>query len=123
MKLKNNDTPSLITKDEKYINHPVSIGDTFNNFFTFVVEIVHSKIKFLNKSFRNFLSSEINDSFMITLQIKKKYGTNAFAASAIASCNFFQKEFPSKNLRQISYSQLKVLIKNYFFNSYNQISI
>ena len=52
-----------------------------------------------------------------------KYGTNAFAASAIASWNFFQKEFHSNNPRQISYSQLKVLIKNCFFNSYNQISV
>ena len=52
-----------------------------------------------------------------------KYGTNGFAASAIASWNFFQKTFPSNNLRQIFYSQLKVLIKNYFFNSYNQISV
>ena len=38
-----------------------------------------------------------------------KHGTNVFVASAIASLNFFQKEFPSNNLRQISYSQLKVL--------------
>ena len=52
-----------------------------------------------------------------------KYGTNAFVASAIASWNFFQKEFTSNNMRQISYSQLKVLIKNYFFNSYSQISV
>ena len=66
MKQKNNDTPSLITKDEKYINDPVSIANTFNNFFTSVAEIVHSKIKFSNKSFKNFLSSEINDSFKIT---------------------------------------------------------
>ena len=47
-----------------------------------------------------------------------KYGTNGFAASAIASWNFFQNKFPSNNLRQISYSQLKVLIKNYVFSSY-----
>ena len=33
MKQKNNDTPSLIIKDEKYINDPVSIANTFNNFF------------------------------------------------------------------------------------------
>ena len=52
-----------------------------------------------------------------------KYGSNAFVAFAIASWNFFQKEFPSNNLRHISYSQLKVLIKNYFFNSYNQILV
>ena len=38
-----------------------------------------------------------------------KYGTNIFVASAITSWNFFQKEFPSNNMRQISYSQLKVL--------------
>ena len=43
-----------------------------------------------------------------------KYGTNGFAASTIASWNFFQNKFPSNNVRQISYSQLKVLIKNYF---------
>ena len=66
MKQENNNTPWLITKDEKYINDPVSVADTFNNFFTSVAEIVHSKIKFSNKSFRNFLSSEINDSFTIT---------------------------------------------------------
>ena len=52
-----------------------------------------------------------------------KHGTNGFAASAIASWNFFQDKFPSNNLRQISYSPLKVLIKNYFFNSYNQIYV
>ena len=66
MKQENNNTPWLITKDEKYINDPVSVADTFNNFFTSAAEIVHSKIKFSNKSFRNFLSSEINDSFIIT---------------------------------------------------------
>ena len=52
-----------------------------------------------------------------------KYGTNAFVASAIASWNFFQKEFLSNNMRQITYSQLKVLIKNYFLDSYNQTSV
>ena len=52
-----------------------------------------------------------------------KYGTNAFAASARASWDFFQNEFPSNNLREISCSQLKVLIKNCFFNLNNQISV
>ena len=33
VKQKNNDAPSLITKDEKYINDPVSIANTFNYFF------------------------------------------------------------------------------------------
>ena len=72
MKRKNNDTPALITKDEKYIDDPVSIADTFNNFFTSIAEIVHSKIRFSNKSFRHFLSSEINDSFLITSTNKEE---------------------------------------------------
>ena len=50
-------TPSLITKDEKYINDPVSIANTFNNLFTSGAETVHSKTKFSNKLFRNFLPS------------------------------------------------------------------
>ena len=39
MKQKNNDAP--FTKDEKYINDPVSIAYAFNNFSTSVAEIVH----------------------------------------------------------------------------------
>ena len=69
---KKNDTPSLTTKDKKYINEPVSIANTFNNFFISVAEIVHSKIKFSNKSFKKFLSSEINDSFLITSTNKEE---------------------------------------------------
>ena len=72
MKQKNNETPLLITKDEKYINHLVSIANTFNNFFTSVAEIVHSKIKFSNKSCKNYWSSEINDSFLITSTNKEE---------------------------------------------------
>ena len=49
MKQKNNNTPSLITKDEKYINDPVSITNTLITFFMSVAEIVHLKIKFSNK--------------------------------------------------------------------------
>ena len=49
-----------------------------------------------------------------------KYGTNAFAASAIKSWNFFQKKFSNNSICQLSYSQLKLLIKNHFFQSYNQ---
>ena len=69
---KNNDTPSLITKDENYINDPVSIANTFKNFFISVAKIVYSKIKLWNKSFKNFLSPEINDSFLITSSNKKE---------------------------------------------------
>ena len=49
-----------------------------------------------------------------------KYGTNAFVASAIESWSFLQKMFSNKNLCQLSYSQLKLLIKSPFLNSYNQ---
>ena len=49
-----------------------------------------------------------------------KYGTNASAASAIKLWNFFQRKFSNNNLCQLSYSQLKVLIKNHLFNPYNQ---
>ena len=48
------------------------IANTFNNSFTSVAESVHSKIKFSNKSFKNFLSSEINDSFSITSPNKEE---------------------------------------------------
>ena len=41
-------------------------------FFTTVAETVHSKIKFSNKSFKNFLSSETNDSFLTTSTNKEE---------------------------------------------------
>ena len=44
MKQKNNDTPLLITKNEKYINDLVSIANTFNNFFTFYFLIFKNQI-------------------------------------------------------------------------------
>ena len=72
IKQKNNDTPSSITKDERYINGPVSIANTFRNIFTSVAEIVHSKIKFSSKLFKEFLSSETNDSFLITSTNKEE---------------------------------------------------
>ena len=49
-----------------------------------------------------------------------KYDTTAFAASGINPWNFFQKKFSNNNLCQLSYSQLKLLIRSHFFNSYNQ---
>ena len=39
------------------------------------------------------------------------------------SCPSSSVLFPSINLREISYSQLRMLMKNYFFNAYNQISV
>ena len=62
MKQKNNDTLSLIDKYEKQINDSVAIANNFNNVFTSATEIVYSKIKFSDKSFKIFLSSEIKDS-------------------------------------------------------------
>ena len=41
MKQKNNGTPFLIAKEENYINDPVAIANTFNNFFTPVAETIH----------------------------------------------------------------------------------
>ena len=55
MKQKNNDTLSLIDKYEKQINDSVAIANNFNNVFTSATEIVYSKIKFSNKSFKIFL--------------------------------------------------------------------
>ena len=71
MKLKNNDTPSIIRNDEKYINGLIASANIFNNFSTSVAEAVQSKIKFLNKSFRSFLSTKSNDSFIITAKNKE----------------------------------------------------
>ena len=50
MKHKNNDTPSIIRNDEKYINNPIAIANTFNNFFTSIAENDQSKIKLSNKT-------------------------------------------------------------------------
>ena len=86
MKQKDKDTPSLITKDEKYIKDPISIGNTFNDFFTSVAEIVHSKIKFSKKSFRNFLSLEIDDFFIITSRTKEEIYKIISSLNANKSC-------------------------------------
>ena len=72
VKHKNNDTPCIIRNDEKYINDPITIANTFNNFFTSIAKTVQSKIKFSNKSFRSFLSSKNNNSFIITATIKEE---------------------------------------------------
>ena len=97
MKQKNKDTPSLITKDEKYVNDPVSIANTFNKFFTSVAEIVHSKIKFSNKSFKKFLSSEINDSFLITSTNKEEIYKIITSLNSNKSCG--PNSIPTKVLQ------------------------
>ena len=60
MKYKINGTSSLLTKYQKYIDDPISIANAFNKFFTSEIsaEIFHSKIKFSNELFENFLISE-----------------------------------------------------------------
>ena len=64
-------TPSIIRNDKKYINDPITNANTFNNFFSSIAETVQSKIKFSNKSFRRFLSTKSNDSF-ITIATNKE---------------------------------------------------
>ena len=46
MEHKNNDTLSIARNDEEYINDPIAIANTFNNFFRSIAETVQSKIKF-----------------------------------------------------------------------------
>ena len=76
MKHENNDPPPIIKNDEKYINDPIAIANTFNIFFTSIAETVQSKMKFSNKSFKSFLSTKNNDSFVITATNKKKKKQN-----------------------------------------------
>ena len=71
-KHKNNDTPSIFRNDEKYINDPIAIANTFNNFFTSTAETAQSKIKFSNKSLRSFSSTKNYDSFLITATNKEE---------------------------------------------------
>ena len=72
MKHKNNNTPSIIRYDEKYIIDPIVIANTFNDFLTSIAETVQSKIKFSNKSFRRILSTKNNDTFIITATNKEE---------------------------------------------------
>ena len=117
MKQKNNDTPLLITKDEKYINDPVSITNTSNNFFTSVTEIVHSKIKFSNKLFKKFLPSEINFSFLITPTNKEEIYEMITSLNSNKACG--PNSFPTKVLHilQDQISNLRATICNLSFST------
>ena len=84
--IKTNDTSSLFTKDEKQINDSFSIANNFSNYFTSIAEIVHSKIKFSNRSFRNLLSSAINDSFIITSTNKEEIYKKIPSLNTSKSC-------------------------------------
>ena len=59
-------------KTEKYTRDPITIYNTFDNFFTSVAETVQSKIKILNKSLEDFYQQKNNDSFIITATNKDK---------------------------------------------------
>ena len=86
---------------------------------------------FIYKHFLSKSSSVFTNVFILTSNTHEQNtrsashglltkGTNAFAASAIKSWNFLQKNFYNNILCQLCYSHLKLLIKNHFFNSYNQ---
>ena len=111
MKHKNNYAASIIRNDKKFINNPIAIANTFNNFFTSIAETVQSKIKFSNKSFRSFLSTKNNDFFVITatnkgeickiissLNINKSCGPNSIPTKIL---HLVQDQI-SKNLATIS---------------------
>ena len=95
MKHKNNDMPSTIRNDEKYSNDPIAIANTLINFFTLVAETVQSKIKFSNKSFRIFLSTKNNDSFIIAATNKEEI-CKTISSLNIKSCG--SNSIPTKIL-------------------------
>ena len=99
MKHKNKDTPSKIRNDEKQINDPITIANTFNNFFTLIADTVQSKIKFSNKFFRSFLPTKNNDSFIITATNKEEI------CKVISSLNinksFWPNSIPTKILHLV----------------------
>ena len=72
IKQKNNDTSSLVKQEKKYISDSNTITNNFNNFSTSIAETVKSKLKFSNKSFRRFLLTDNNNSFVITATNKEK---------------------------------------------------
>ena len=70
------------------------------NFFTSVAETVQSKIKFLNKSFRSFLSNKNNDSFVKTATNKEAIYRiiSSFNINKYCGCNtVLTKIFHSKS--------------------------
>ena len=58
MEHKNNDTLSIARNDEEYINDPIAIANTFNNFFRSIAETVQSKIKFQTNPQRLFINKK-----------------------------------------------------------------
>ena len=134
--------PTNITDDEKEneLNLPnckyrntgyfKNLTKDFRRSFLFPYECL---LTYKNFDDFNILLSELNVSFDILAiagtRIKKDPSSSINLQLNIYSTEHTPTEssgggtFPVNNLRQISYSQLKVLSKNYFFNSYNQISV
>ena len=117
MKHKNNDTPSIIRNDKKYINDPITIANTFNNFFTSIAETVQSKIKFSNKSFKSFLSTKNNDSFIITTTNKEEICKVISSLNINKSCG--PNSIPTKilHLVQNQISKHLATICNLYFST------
>ena len=62
----NNDSPTSIIHQGKFIADPVSIANVFNDFFSTVGQKVQSKIKFSGKSFSDFLPPNIHESIILS---------------------------------------------------------
>ena len=100
-------TPSIIRNDEKYINDPITVANTFNNFFTSIAETVRSKIKFSNKSFKSFLSTKNNDSFIITVTNKEEICKVISSLNINKSCG--PDSIPTKILHLVQDQIFKLL--------------
>ena len=65
IKSKNFDTPNCVEFGGKYITDPVSVSNSFNDYFTSVANDILSKRKYNgNKSFRDFLSNRLLENFI-----------------------------------------------------------
>ena len=117
MKRKNNDTPSIIRNYEKYINDSIAIANTFNKFFVSVAENVQSKIKFSNKSFRSFLSTKNNDSFIINNTNKEELCEIILSLNINTSCGL--NSIPTKILPAVQdqISKHLAIIRNFSFST------
>ena len=117
VKRKNNDTPSIIRNYEKYINDPIAIANTFNKFFVSVAENVQSKIKFSNKSFRSFLSTKNNDSFIINNTNKEELCEIILSLNINTSCGL--NSIPTKILPAVQdqISKHLAIIRNFSFST------
>ena len=107
-KKNNNDTPSIIRNDEKYISDPIAIANYLNKFFTSVAETVQStRISFSNKSFGSFSSTRNNDSFIITAANKGEI--RKIISSLNINKSYEPNSIPTKILHLVQYQISKHL--------------